>query len=210
MFEQRTIMDIRKKAEKFIDIVVNNLKDFDSVKKLARSRPVIYYASQIYLAELDLAIIIFNDYRKKMVVYSTERALLINCQKLTILFKNRNLPRTEDMLALFFGRSKLTEKIRQRILKELRSFDFLNEKNGPQILLGRLILAIYRTYVLNIYPDVREKGGQVASTIEEMSAILAINKIKTNLFLAARQWLLDWQREGFSEKLARRMERIKI
>ncbi len=88
------------------------------------------------------------------------------------------------------------------IFYEMQQFEFVKTMSSPQQLSAALFVAFYRIYVLVTRPHLRAKNVQIASTLEEMLAVLAINHLPTNLFFATRPWVLDYETEGFSQFLA--------
>ena len=82
------------------------------------------------------------------------------------------------------------------------SYDFIDQEEVPLHLLGTLFIAFYRTYTLISRPSLRDAGVQIGSSLEEMLALLALNHCPTLLFKAVKQWILNYETEGFSSELA--------
>lgn len=97
---------------------------------------------------------------------------------------------------------KITDNLHEDIVKELEGFEFINTMKPAKNLAAALLVATYRTYLLNSQPQLRQDNVQVASTIEEMLAFMAINGNNTQLFQATKHWIIDYKVEGFSKDLA--------
>ena len=177
--------------QQILALIEKNLGGHLQVKQTIdrlRSNPEIF---DILLAELNAAIHLFN--RKK------NESMLLNSQKLIGILGHKDLPDCEDLL---------TQKLPVALFKELNKLEFLDEKSDDYHFAGRLLIAVYRTFILQTYPILRKKGTQVASTIEEMLAILALKGFDTHLFQATKHWIKDWKREGFSKELALRIKNL--
>ena len=90
----------------------------------------------------------------------------------------------------------------------MNEFSFIDEIWKPSDMAAAVTIASYRTWMLTIHPEWKEKKAQVASALEEMLAIEALNGNVTNIFRATKHWLLDWRGEGVSQELAERIENI--
>ena len=166
-----------------------------SVNELIRYMPSIL---KIYLGELDFAINMFNRFKKEPKEFVAIK-LFINAGNLIIIMGEEDLPNT----------NKVDFSLKwKEILSELSGFEFLSEKTDVEILFGRLVVAFYRTYILQTVPGLREKGAQIGSTIEEMLAILALYGFDTHLFQATKHWIRDWENEGFSKELALKIKNL--
>ncbi len=200
-------MPYGRAAGNFIKIIEQNLSTHESVQTILayiRTFPEIY---SLYCAELNAGLSLFSRFQFLPHEFPEETDLLINAKHLRSILNARSLPDLETLEhdIELYNRNK---QLWKSIFVELSKFDFLNERYSRNRLSGAFFVAFYRTYTLNRFPDIREKGGQVASTVEEMLAILAISGCKTQLFLSTQHWLLDYQNEGFSEALFKRLEGI--
>lgn len=154
------------------------------------------------LKELDMVIELFN----KSPQFGKE---LINATKLKKLMGDKKLPSANSAgNDLFVDSMNKNDKLFKDFLAEFSQFKFIQSMRNPQQLLGCLMVAIYRTYMLVKYPYLKERGAQVASALEEMFAIMAMKGQDTQLFQATKQWIADWEKEGFSPKLAQKTSRL--
>lgn len=158
-----------------------------------------------FFAELDEAIKLFNLYSKGRLTLDFDREILINTNKLiTILDGKMELPVSqttfEDLLS--------DKSLQKSFIREFQKFEFLVEIGNLNKLLANIIVASYRTYMLEKYPFLKRKNAQVASALEEMFAIMALQDKKIQLFRATKHWIMDWKIEGFSKRLADKIVNI--
>jgi hypothetical protein len=164
-------------------------------------------APEILLAiggEVECLILLFNriKYADKALGYDWD--LIINADKTRrILRENEELPLFfETCLEIFQGGKKGNINL---LRAEIEKFGFFDKIENPFQLLYVFQIAIYRTWILIKNARLKRRGVQIASTIEEMVAILALEGIETNIFYAVRHWIFDWEKEGFSYKLAEQL-----
>ena len=156
-------------------------------------------AFEILMAELNSSIKLFN--RLKNEQSDDINQSLKNTKYLSTILKTQDLPPLEQAI------NETVDSI--SIFDELAKFEFLRKMKSRNQLLGALMLAFYRTYILVKYPCLRENKAQVASTIEEMLSLLALRGFKTNLLAASKHWILDWKGEGFDKRLAIKIKNLK-
>lgn len=156
---------------------------------------IVYYQThpekvKLWLQELNQAIVLFNNQEHFPEIF-------INAIYLKKVLKNP-LPLVNQVInqGNFF----------QPTLKAMNSFEFFDDEWQIKPLAAVCIVAFYRTFILVSYPDLKIKKAQVASAIEEMLVLMALNGKKTELFQAIEFWILDWQTEGFSQALAEKIK----
>lgn len=176
----------------FLKLVKEILGERKHVQEL-----ITYYQSHpekviLWLQELDQAILLFNNQTQFSKIY-------INAIYLKKVFIN-SLPFVNQVIdqADFF----------KPTLEAMKAFEFFDKEWQIKPLAAACIVAFYRTFMLVNRPILKEKKVQVASAIEEMLAMIALNGEKTELFQSIKIWLLDWQTEGFSQELAERIKEL--
>lgn len=178
----------------------------DSFKKVLNLQLAIENNLEIMeglLAELGDALNLFNE------IYGTNPELfnkfhLKNAYHLSQLIGTSGLPSVSE----FLFHLQTREDLKGLVLEEFNKFEFLDEITDERQLIGCSLVGFYRTFYLQFYPEFREKSAQIASTIEEMLAQMAIQGNKTSLFYAVKHWILDYKVEDFSEKLAEAVKQI--
>lgn len=169
---------------------------------LGREQPKL--REELFL-ELDEAVEMFNMYLENKLVSEIAPEILINANTLkTILAGKMKLPVSrvlfEDLLS--------DGKLKTAFMDKFRNFEFLVEIGNTAKLLACILVVSYRTYMLVKYPFLQEKNVQVASTLEEMFAMMAINGEEKHLFRATKHWIMDWKNEGFSEELSDKVAKL--
>jgi hypothetical protein len=188
------------KQQDFLDLLQQYLSTHKEVAKTIekiRENPEIL---EVLLAELNAAISEFNRLKNEN--------LIKNTQKLMGILESDNLPETAIVFTDIL-KGKNAEKRLKKLFAEMNRFKFLDDKTSEINLLGRILIALYRTYLLQNMSELRKKGAQVASSLEEMLALMALAGFDTHLFTATKHWILDWRKEGFSKELAEKLKRIK-
>lgn len=142
--------------------------------------------------ELEKAIEIFNQ--KEF----SPKNIYINALYLEKIINK--LPKSSDI--------KISNTLQKNLINELENFEFINTMKPMKQLTSALLVATYRTYLLNNQPQLRQKNAQIASTIEEMLAYMAINNNDTLLFQATKHWIKDYKVEGFSKDLAKAIKKL--
>ncbi len=188
------------KYQVILDILQKNLGDHKRVSvimEIVRQNPEILV---VFLGELEAAIYKFNRMKNE--------SLVKNADKLMRIMGTDNLPECSVIVKDLLKGNKSKKKLAQ-LFEEMNKFKFLDDKTSNSYLLGRILVALYRTYLLQNISGLRGKGAQVASALEEMLAVMALNGFHTHLFQATRHWIIDWKKEGFSRELAEKISRIK-
>lgn len=88
------------------------------------------------------------------------------------------------------------------ILNIMNRFEFIEKLEPMEKCAGTLLIGAYRSAILAIYPYIKQKNGQVASSLEEMTALMAIDDHKTKLFECIKDWFDDYEEEGFTKELS--------
>lgn len=164
---------------------------------------------QQFLNELDQAIYLFHRYIQKKSTDNLPNVPCINADYLKLSLRGRHLPSVRDIMTEM--KTDTRNKTRQRVdevLKNLNDFAFIDTMNPVDKLAAALIVASYRTYILIVFPDLKDNHAQVASATEEMLALMALNGQKTKLLEATKHWIIDYNNEGFSPKLANAIQKL--
>lgn len=203
------MMSRKKSKNYFFKMIGEHLSKNENIRRmllLFARYPEVY---DIYCTELDSALSLFSKFQFYPNRFSGDPQLLINANYLRQVLDGRKLNSMTD-LENSICKWEENRKLWHLIFFELSEFDFLHYDYDVNKFSGAFFVAFYRTYVLNTCPDIREKNGQVASSVEEMLAILAIAGCKTQLFFATRHWLLDYEGEGFSPQLSKKILEIPL
>ena len=113
------------------------------------------------LREIDLAVSKYNFY--------TGNKILINTNFLKNVINVNSLPSTIEIINNFE-----TEKLND-FWQLFNKFEFIDETWEPSKMAAAIVIASYRTWMLVNHPDWKTRGAQIASTLEELLAIEAIN-----------------------------------
>lgn len=129
------------------------------------------------------------------------------CKNANYLVKHLNgellLPEWDELNQLIVNTTPSGTTTLHQIIEEISTtYEFIDREKNIFCLLGTLFIAFYRTYTLITRPLLREANVQVGSSIEEMLSLLAIDGCSTLLFRAVKQWVVDYENEGFSKELA--------
>lgn len=190
-------MDIESllvKMEPYIKDYFFDRLDILEVWNFIKSNPA--FTLQI-LNDIDKAIMLFNLYRDNKII-EKQNIPLPSSHDLRKILK-QDLPYVEILI------ENLKEEKEKTIVKTvsyIKEFEFIKTLRPIENCAGTLLLGCYRCYIRAIFPYVVSKGGQVASSLEEMVAIMALNGEKTKLFHTVRSWYEDYQEEGFSRELS--------
>jgi len=159
----------------------------------------------IHIGELNAAVNRFERFRRVDGIQYP--GLLLNAEHLARNLESEDLPLWQEVAhELVTNTPEHPPPDLHFTFEELRtSFEFIDQETSLLRLLGTLFMAFYRTYTLVTRPSLRSKGVQIASTLEEMLALLALDDCYTQLFEAVKHWILDFENEGFSEELARKV-----
>lgn len=196
-----------KSAFLFIELVNEHMGANKNVRQMLNYLSKFPEVYCIYCAELDSALSLFSKYQHFTNEFPGDVNILVNAQMLQKILNGKNLlTRSELEYAISNWRGEI--KLWHSIFSELTDFDFVNQDNSIDKFSGAFFIALYRTFVLNKYPIIRKEKGQVASSLEEMLAILALAGCQTQLYLSTRHWLLDYKSEGFSPLLSQQLASI--
>ncbi|MBI1811770.1 MAG: hypothetical protein HYR78_07570, partial [Nitrospirae bacterium] len=157
---------------------------------------------------LDQAIYLFHRYVQEKPTGKLHGIPCTNADYLKHSLRGRRLPTVRDIMEDMKPDTPETRQRVDRLLKAINDFAFIDTMKPIENLAAALIVASYRTYVLQTFPDIKEQNAQVASALEEMLALMALNGQKTKLFEATKHWIADYQSEGFSPKLANAIQKL--
>jgi hypothetical protein len=181
--------------------------DMELVRRYFKNRGLVVAAAEYLqnnkdifeklLGELDAAIELYNKYRSGEDVGVPEGVKIKNAQ-FTKENWDEDLPRTGEV------KVEQLEKVCEKFLR----FEFIDTMKPVEKLARAGIVATYRTCLLVARPTLVEKNVQVASTIEEMLAVMALNGNKTELFEATKLWIEDYEGQGFDLSLAQAVKAL--
>lgn len=154
--------------------------------------------------EIDEAVEMFNTYRKSKDNQIHNIPLQSSSYLKAIL--REDLPTTEKVIQMIYasGDKEMVEKI----MKDISGFDFIDTLKPVEHCVAALLLGSYRCGVRILYPYIAEKNAQVASSLEEMIGLMALEKRKTKLFDALRHWYKDYEAEGFSREFSEAVQKL--
>lgn len=131
-------------------------------------------------------------------------AITLNAAYLKKVWQNP-LPSYEELFELL----EKNPETKDLVQKEFDSSSYLKDvweiPDSLNLYVNFLIL-IYRTTMLNHFPHLRENGAQISSVLEELAALLALDNVENIVFTATKVWLKEWEEEGFSEKLIKKLQ----
>jgi hypothetical protein len=133
---------------------------------------------------------------------------LINAKHLASILSDP-LPRYEEIMA----KLQTDQDLQKQVITELTTSSYFREVyeiSDPLEHLHNIMILLYRTSLLHMYPMLREKGAQISSTIEEMACVLALNGAHTHLFEATKRWIKNWKDEEFSSQLVDKLSEAKL
>lgn len=187
---------------RFVDRYLGARENMANPLAYLRSTPEMI---DVHIGELNAAI---NRFRRLKNTGVTEYPdLLVNTEYLIDNLDTEDLPPWQEVANELISSTPESPSANVHLVfEELRtSFEFIDIEDSSMKLLGTLFMALYRTYVLVTRPSLRAKRVQIASSLEEMLALLAIDGCHTQLFEAVKHWILDFENEGFSRELAHKV-----
>lgn len=191
-----------------IDLIEIKLETHQTIHIMAAQLRIWPEILSIYEGELTAALDLYARLRQNPSGFVYQSELLINASYLLSNFASFELPSWKEILTRLIGHeSDANKDLLEEIFTEVGQFEFLDAMEDPHQLAGALLIAIYRTYTLVSFPFLRQGQAQIASTVEEMLAVFALEGWSTNLFRATSIWILDYEREGFARGLAQKIER---
>ncbi len=148
--------------------------------------------------ELNDAISEFNQYPKKLPNKLSSNYFLNANHLKKIIATLPSYPST-----LFLLKSDNQKKdVAFSEMRDSTYFNFIYKIEEPTHLLANLMTLVYRCHMLSSNPKLRDGGAQISSTLEEMSALRHLMGLDSLHYQSTRQWILDWEGEGFSELLS--------
>jgi hypothetical protein len=171
-----------------IDILAGT-KKLASVEASLREVHRLVYEKTIN--ELDKLIARFN--------ITTEFKTAINAKFLKSILTDP-LPKYEYVISTLLS----DPLIKNKVIYEFNNSDYLNNVwkiADNRALYVNFIILVYRTTLLNYHGYLRKMNVQISSSLEEMSALAALEGNKNLVFESTKIWLRDWKNEQFSEQL---------
>lgn len=144
--------------------------------------------------EIDKVISAYNSF------VSGDNIKYVNAGYLKKIYSS-SLPIFSSILTLLSDNPVLLASVMSE-MRDSTYFHHIYMIDPSEHLLANLMTLIYRNTILIEHSELREKNAQVSSTLEEMSALLYLQGIDTHYFHAIKDWILDWEGEGFSQELA--------
>lgn len=189
----------------FVDYYFGDRTNIPPALSLLRNIPELL---DIHRGELNAAIHLFYRFTRTQ-EYQYPR-LFINAELLAGILQNQELPDWEEIAQRLITTKPGDQSSELHLtFDEIGRFQFIDRMGPPAFsplqLLGALFVAIYRTYTLVTRPSLRREVNEIALTIEEMLALLAINGCRTQLFDATKHFILDYEEEGFAQELAQKV-----
>lgn len=170
--------------------------------KLLREKPDLITK---YLSELDIFINLFNQYHTGGKVHPLKIKDLSHARHLSIILGDRELPNVDETIELIRTNSN---RIKERIIPLLNQYKFLDTMAPTDKLAAALTVLSYRSVILSVHDDLREKNVMVGSAIEEFSCLMAIRGKKTKIFEAIKDWVTTDEDEEFSKGLVKKLKKL--
>lgn len=148
--------------------------------------------------DVDKSVALFNIYRINNVFNNQE--LLKSSVYLKQIIK-KNLPTVNELFDQILNNPN-NKLLIENILKEINNFDFIETLKPISACAGTLLLGSYRSAILVLYPYLKKKNVQIASSLEEMIALMDIKGEKTKLFGCLKSWYVNYKEEGFTKELS--------
>jgi len=125
--------------------------------------------------------------------------MFINAIHLKSILSQPLPPYVQIIDQLFHDQNLLSVVIKE--IKESPYFYDIYQVNNPFHFFTNFMILLYRNSLLNLRPELRVKEAQISSTIEEMACLDYLRGHDSLLFQAIKEWVIEWEREGFSEEL---------
>lgn len=185
---------------KLLDLIEKYLSEKGRVKEAVHEmRGEVDWLSGVQ-SEIEAMIELINSYYQNEKNITISHELLVNSIHLKEMM-NEILPRFDQVI----NEILIDNKIQRKVFFELRDSTYFNEvyqiSNSYHIIINLLILC-YRTTLLFQNPLFKMNNVQISSSIEEMACVLMLEGKDTELFQATKHWIINWEEEEFSEKLA--------
>lgn len=187
-----------------LDFYFGKLREYLDKYPLCQSAFLVYDKDEnlfpILVLELQSAIDLFNQYASNhtMTPYS---AYLKNANHLSEILKEQKLPPISGIS--FFDNNAV-----KNIFTLFDKFQFIKIMQNPTQLAIALVPAFYRTYLLATHPNLLEQRAQVASALEEMFGILALEGKETKTFHAIKHWIVQYEEEDFDPRFSAKIQQF--
>lgn len=144
--------------------------------------------------ELQSAIDLFHQYTSDHSI-TPYAPYLKNANHLGTILGKQKLPPVAEI-------ASFDDVVIKNIFTLFDKFQFIKIMQNPTQLAIALVPAFYRTYVLATQPNLLEQHAQVASALEEMFGILALDGKETKTFHAIKHWIVQYDEEDFDPRFA--------
>lgn len=158
--------------------------------------------------EIQEALDLYNSYLLSNSTLGVENSLLINATHLKTIW-----PEELPAYNLILRELQTNSALFSPVITELTTLDYFREVYElPKAtwILQNILILVYRTSLLHLYPSLRKNGAQISSVIEEMISILYISGKDLSLVEASNYWIQQWESEGFSPQLAKKLNKVRM
>ena len=155
--------------------------------------------------EVDEAVRMVRRYQLGESIEPFERRDLQHCAYLCEHLGERRLPLVIEVRGWVRSGTVIADEALARLLN---MYDFLDTMQPPGKLAAALAVLGYRSVVLKRWPDLRQQGVMVGSSLEEMVSVMAVQGKRTRIFRAIRDWVNESEEEGFTPALAALIQNI--
>jgi hypothetical protein len=152
-------------------------------------------------AELNLALELFNflhTYDNSIFIKCT----LINAAYLSEVLDKRTLPSYKKFISEL---NKASKPLIEETIQTISEFDFIENTANKVQLFSCLFIGTYRSFYRVKIKKFKQRNVQIASAIEEILGLLALQGYETQLFRSIRHWIIDYKVEGFSKEFSHKI-----
>ncbi|MBI5151652.1 MAG: hypothetical protein HZA34_03705 [Candidatus Pacebacteria bacterium] len=186
----------------FLDFYLHQLRTHAEQFPLCRSAFLVYDKDESLLPtlldELQSAINLFNQYSSDHTL-TPFSPYLKNANHLSEILNGKKLPSINEL-------SSFDADSTEKILALFDKFQFIKNMQDPVQLAIAIVPAFYRTALLAMQPYLLEQHAQVASAMEEMFGILALEGKETKIFHAVKHWIVQHKEENFDPRFAEKIQ----
>ena len=192
--------------QEIIELFRKNLSDYPKIVEVCKY--FLFHPDLLheYITTIDKAIFTYHHFQRPT---NDKEELYTNAVYLKELNPMFILPDSCDVFEDIFVLPN-KERFINNFFEDFRKMDNTNffQTTETVALSGTLFIGAYRTYLRVRNPWIIKENVQVASIIEEMLALMALNGEKTTLFSTIKFWMMMHQEEGFSEGLASKVTNL--
>lgn len=153
------------------------------------------------ISDLNKTIDLYSSFPVSLAHSSYHSDMFINTTHLKSIY-NLPLPSYSSILNDLLNNPKDLD-ITFSEMRDSTYFHHIYEIDKPEHLLANLMTLVYRCHLLSSIPTLRTNQAQISSTLEEMSTLRYLLGEDNLYFQSVRHWIMDWEGEGFSQKLAK-------